>query len=169
VPPAQPGVAYRHVDVDLAAILCFKYNCKVARDNTVKYRLHTLQLLPDAEHRSYTSVQAEVQIRLDGNMVVLHNGQVIPSQEAPPRAEILRSGDSKWNNVLPAFLNASPTTLSTKTLPPNPSLNDLQFNRYGRENPRRANAPAGKPYKHVSGRDYQGEPWPESCVLVAIR
>ena len=103
VPQAKPGVAYRHVDVDLATILCFKYTCKVARDNTVKYRSHTLQLLPDTEHRSYTGVQAEVQIRLDGNMVVLHNGQVIPSQEAPPRAGILRSGDSKWNNVLPSL------------------------------------------------------------------
>lgn len=74
VPPIQPGRAYRPVEVDLAAILCFKYNCKVARDNTVKYRWHTLQLLPGSERHSYTGVQAEVQIRLDGNMAVLHEG-----------------------------------------------------------------------------------------------
>jgi len=103
VPPAQPVGAYRTVDVDLAAILCFKYNCKVARDNTVKYRWHTLQLLPDSKRRSYTGVQAEVQIRLDGNMLVLHDGQVIPSREAPPRAGVLRSGESTWNNLLPVL------------------------------------------------------------------
>jgi transposase len=103
VPSAQPVVAYRPVDVDLAAILCFKYNCKVARDNTVKYRWHTLQLLPDAERRSYTGVQAEVQIRLDGNMVVFHQGRVIPSREAPPRAGVLRSGNNTWINVLPVL------------------------------------------------------------------
>ncbi len=101
VPPVQSGGAYRPVDVDLAAILCFKYDCKVARDNTVKYRWHTLQLLPDSDRRSYTGVRAEVQIRLDGNMVVFHDGQVIPSREAPPRAGVLRSGKSTWNNVLP--------------------------------------------------------------------
>lgn len=103
VPPIQPGRAYRPVEVDLAAILCFKYNCKVARDNTVKYRWHTLQLLPGSERHSYTGVQAEVQIRLDGNMVVLHEGQAIPSREAPPRAGVLRSGESTWNNVLPVL------------------------------------------------------------------
>jgi hypothetical protein len=36
-------------------------------------------------------------------MVVLYDGQIIPSREAPPRAAILRSGESKWNNVLPAL------------------------------------------------------------------
>jgi hypothetical protein len=60
VPSVQPAVAYRRVDFDLASILCFKYNCKVARDNTVKYRWHTLQLLPNDERRRYTGVQAEV-------------------------------------------------------------------------------------------------------------
>lgn len=101
VPPTQPVGAYRPVEVDLAAILCFKYNCKVARDNTVKYRWHTLQLLPDSERRSYAGVQAEVQIRLDGDMVVLYDGQIIPCREAPPRAAVLRSGESTWNHVLP--------------------------------------------------------------------
>ncbi len=105
VPPAQPGGAYRPVepDLDLATILCFKHDCKVARDNTVKYRCHTLQLLPDSDRRSYTGVRAEVQVRLDGNMVVFHQGRVIPSREAPPRAGVLRSGSSTWSSVLPVL------------------------------------------------------------------
>jgi hypothetical protein len=103
VPPVQSGEAYRPVDADLASILCFKYYCKVARDNTVKYQWHTLQLLPGSDRRSYTGVQAELQIRLDGNMVVLYDGQVIPSREAPPRAEVLRSGESSWNSPLPVL------------------------------------------------------------------
>jgi hypothetical protein len=103
VPPVQSGEAYRSVDADLATILCFKYYCKVARDNTIKYQWHTLQLLPSSDRRSYTGVRAELQIRLDGNMVVLHDGQVIPSREAPPRAEVLRSGEITWNRTLPVL------------------------------------------------------------------
>ena len=69
VPPAQSGGAYRPVepDLDLATILCFKHDCRVARDHTVKYRWRTLQLLPDSDRRSYTGGRAEVQVRLDGN------------------------------------------------------------------------------------------------------
>ena len=50
VPPAQSTNAYRSPDPDLnlAGILCFKHSRKVARDNTVKYNWHTLQLLPRA-------------------------------------------------------------------------------------------------------------------------
>jgi len=101
VPPVQPGEAYRPVDADLATILCFKYSCKVARDNTVKYQWHTLQLLPSSERRSYSGIRAELQIRLDGNMVVLYDGKVIPSREAPPRAEVLRSDESTCTRPLP--------------------------------------------------------------------
>ncbi len=136
VPPVQPGGAYRPVepDLNLATILCFKHDCKVARDNTVKYRCHTLQLLPDSDRRSYTGVRAEVQVRLDGNMVVFHQGRVIPSREAPPRAGILRSGNSTWSSVLPVlpkcitdnfvYENADPKSLS-----PHYSTQEIQGRR----------------------------------------
>ena len=32
---------------------CFKHRRRVARDNTVKYYSHTLQLLPSQQRRSY--------------------------------------------------------------------------------------------------------------------
>jgi len=55
VPPAQTGSSYRPVDpeMDMAGILCCRYGRKVARDNTVKYKWRTLQLLPDSDRPSY--------------------------------------------------------------------------------------------------------------------
>ena len=48
VPARESEVAYRAVDegVCLERVLCFKYRRRVARDNTVRYRWRTLQLLP---------------------------------------------------------------------------------------------------------------------------
>jgi len=95
VPPAQTTSAYRPLDfeLDLATVLCFKYRRKVARDNTVKYDWHTLQLLPGSDHPSYAGAQIEIQERLDGNLIVCHQGRTIPTREAPPRPGLLRSGD----------------------------------------------------------------------------
>jgi len=108
VPPAQMERAYRPLapGLDLAATLCFKHDCKVARDNTVRYQLRTLQLLPDAERPSYSGVRAEIQVRLDGNIVVYHQGRVIPTQEAPPRPSVFRDGNSNWSGLtaLPKWL-----------------------------------------------------------------
>ena len=72
VPPAQSTNAYRSPDPDLnlAGILCFKHSRKVARDNTVKYNWHTLQLLPSSERSTYVGAHVVVQERLDGKLVV---------------------------------------------------------------------------------------------------
>jgi len=95
VPPAETISAYRPIDpqLDLASVLCFKYSRKVARDNTLKYDWHTLQLLPEAGHPGYAGKRVEIQERLDGNLLVCYQGQVISTREAPPRPGILRSGD----------------------------------------------------------------------------
>ena len=95
VSPAQTISAYRPLDpeLDLAAVLCFKHMRRVARDNTVKYDCHTLQLLPGTEHPSYAGNRIEIQKRLDGTLIVCYQGQVISTREAPPRPGLLRSGD----------------------------------------------------------------------------
>ena len=95
VSPAQTISAYRPLDpeLDLATVLCFKHIRMVARDNTVKYDCHTLQLLPGIEHPSYAGNRIEIQERLDGNLIVYYQGQVISTREAPPRPDLLRSGD----------------------------------------------------------------------------
>ena len=72
-------------------VLCFKHTRKVARDNTVKYRWRTLQLLPGIERPSYAGSNVEVIEMLDGQLVVEHHGHILSSQEAPPRPGILRS------------------------------------------------------------------------------
>jgi transposase len=109
VPPADTTSAYRALDpeLDLGGVLCFKHRRKVARDNTVRYDWHTLQLLPQPDHPSYAGVHVEVQERLDGQLVVCCQGRTIPTREAPLRPGLLRSGDrTAWNDpaAIPRWL-----------------------------------------------------------------
>ena len=93
VPAQHPEAAYRPVGsgVCLDTVLCFRHSRRVARDNTVKYRWRTLQLLPGMERPSYAGAVVEVLEGLDGQLTVSYQGEIIPSQEAPPRPGILRS------------------------------------------------------------------------------
>ena len=93
----EPAVAYRPLDraLPLASILSFRHPRSVARDNTVKYRWRTLQLLPGPERTSYAGTQVEVLERPGGELSVLHQGETIPSREAPPRAGVLRAARSE--------------------------------------------------------------------------
>ena len=70
----QEDAAYRPLDPDvcLDRIFCLKHWRKVGRDNTLKYRWHTLQLLPDAERGSYAGAKVEVLEGLDGTLRVQH-------------------------------------------------------------------------------------------------
>ena len=96
VPAALPGAAYRPLDpaLPLASILSFRHPRTVARDNTVKYRWRTLQLLPGPERRSYAGARVEVVERPRGELSVQHEGETIPSRLAPPRAGLLRAARS---------------------------------------------------------------------------
>ena len=96
VPPRCPEPAFRPVgpELSLGQILCFKHRRRVARDNTVKFHRHTLQLLPDPKRRSYAGAVVEVLEGLDGRLSLQHEGRIIASQEAPPSPGALRSGVS---------------------------------------------------------------------------
>jgi len=61
VPPAQPGSAYRPPEpgICLEGVLCFKYQRTVAKDNTVRFGGHTLQLLPGSDRLSYAHARVE--------------------------------------------------------------------------------------------------------------
>ena len=111
VPARHPQVAYRPLGsgVCLDTALCFRHSRRVARDNTVKYRWRTLQLLPDMERPSYAGAVVDMLEGLDGQLAVRYRGEIIPSQEAPPRPGILRS------------FNGS----SSHGPPPRPGLNGL--------------------------------------------
>ena len=110
VPAQCPEPAFRplQVDLPLERVLCFKHRRRVARDNTVKYQRHTLQLLPDPKRRSYAGTVVEVLEGLDGRLSLHHEGRIIASQEAPPSPASLRSRNG---------------TSSAATIPaPNPEL-----------------------------------------------
>ena len=93
VPAQQSPAAYRSLasSLHLERILCFKHLRQVARDNTVKYQLRTLQLLPAQDRPSYAGVKVEVLEQSDGQLMVQHEGKVIAHQEAPPKAGALRA------------------------------------------------------------------------------
>ena len=94
VPPQCSKSAYRPLDCDLYLdrVRCFKHRRKVAKDNTVKFQLHTLQLLPEPERPSYAGAVVEVLEGLDGRLRARHEGRIINAQEAPPSPVFLR----KW-------------------------------------------------------------------------
>jgi transposase len=93
VPAAQPEPAYRPIDpsLDPDAILCIKERRRVAKDNTLQYHGHTLQLFPGTDRTSYARARVEVQERLDGRLLVYYRGRILTPGEAPPLAVSLRA------------------------------------------------------------------------------
>ena len=94
VPPQCSEPAFRPLDPELCLeqVLCFKHRRKVDRDNTVRFQLRTLQLLPAPERPSYAGATVEVLEGLDGQLKVRHEGRSIAAQEAPPSPASLRNG-----------------------------------------------------------------------------
>ena len=74
---AEADVAYRPLDPELplASILSFRHARTVARDNTVKYRWRTLQLMPGSGRTSFAGTRVEVAERPDGELSVQHQGR----------------------------------------------------------------------------------------------
>ncbi len=93
VPARQADQAYRVLEpeLDLAAVLCFKHSRRVGRDNTVKYKWKTVQLLPGLDRLTYAGATVEVLEHPDGQLRVRHEGKVIPIQLAAPRPGALRA------------------------------------------------------------------------------
>ena len=121
VPTQCPEPAFRPLqrDLPLEQVLCFKHRRRVARDNTVKYQRHTLQLLPDSKRRSYAGTVVEVLEGLDGRLSLHHEGRIIASQEAPPSPASLRNRNGTSST---ATLPTPDPGLSSK-----PSVRDLEL------------------------------------------
>ena len=64
---------------------------KVARDNTVQYQWRILQLQARRRAPQLRRRQVEVLEHPDGRLQVRHEGEIIPSRPAPPRAGALRA------------------------------------------------------------------------------
>ena len=93
--PQYPEPAFRPLDPELCLeqILCFKHRRRVARDNTVRFHLDTLQVLPGPERPSYAGATVEVLEGLDRRWLsVRHEGRILAAQEAPPSPVFLRNG-----------------------------------------------------------------------------
>ena len=103
VSPRDMEVAYRPVgeEMCLDRVLCFKHSRKVARDNTVRYRVNTLQLLLSRDRPTYAGLKVDVLEGLDGQLVIEHEGRVIPSQQAPSRPDTLRGVNGHSSVTLP--------------------------------------------------------------------
>ncbi|HEX3273914.1 MAG TPA: ISNCY family transposase [Gemmatimonadales bacterium] len=93
VPPTDPTPAYRPVpaDLNLAHVFCFKQTRVVRADNTISYEGRPLQLLGTPARRGWARARVEVHERLDGQRVIVHQGQEIPSRPAPLEAAALRA------------------------------------------------------------------------------
>jgi transposase len=93
VPAAAGGSAYRPLPPDLCVegILCFTYHYTVARDNTVRFGGHVLQIAPGPAGRSFAHKRVEVQERLDGSLAVAFEGRVLATRPAPPSPVTLRA------------------------------------------------------------------------------
>ena len=114
VAPAQPGPAYRPLPpgVSLDAVLCFKYLRTVANDNTIHFNGAALQALPDGRRTSYARTRVEVQERLDGSIVVVHQGRTVATEPAPAGPVALRAGPH-W----PALQRSAAGRLPSPTSP----------------------------------------------------
>ena len=101
VPQQHPEPAFRPLDLELCLeqVLCFKHSRRVARDNTVRFKLHTLQLLPGPERSSYAGATVGVLKGLDGRLSVRHEGRIIATQEAPSSPVFLRNGHGRSGSV----------------------------------------------------------------------
>ena len=94
VPAQCPDPAFHPLPsgLRLGQVLCFKYKRRVARDNTVKFQRHTLQLLPGLQRHSYAGATVLVLHSLDGRLSLQHEGRIIAAQTAPASPGSLRNG-----------------------------------------------------------------------------
>ena len=93
VPAANPEPAWRPLpaDVRLDQVCCLKYRRVVARDNTVRAGATILQLPARSGSRSHAGRRVELQLRLDGRLVVWDGQRIIHVQPAPADPVQLRA------------------------------------------------------------------------------
>ena len=85
VAATQEGSAYRPLQETLQAadLFCFKYLRIVAADNTISFAKQRLQLLPDAQRRSYAKARVQVHEHFDGHLSAHLAGRCVAMTEAP--------------------------------------------------------------------------------------
>jgi hypothetical protein len=89
----QEGSAYRPSQETLHAadLLCFTYLRIVAADTTSSFAKQRLQLLPDAQRRSYAKARVQVHEHFDGHLCVYLAGRCVATTEAPLETSTMRT------------------------------------------------------------------------------
>jgi transposase len=92
VPPASTVSAWRPVpdELDLARVCAFRWRRAVGSDSTVRLEGGLLQLPPGPGGRSLAGRRVEVELRLDGRLLVLADGRLLAAVPAPPEPRRLR-------------------------------------------------------------------------------
>jgi transposase len=93
VPAANPEPAWRRLPADLGLdqVCCLKYRRVVARDNTIRAGATILQLPARSGGRTNAGRRVELQLRLDGRLVVWDGQRTVLVQPAPADPVQLRA------------------------------------------------------------------------------
>jgi len=96
VPAADPAPAWRPLPAGtrIDRVCCLKYRRVVANDHTVRVGAAILQLPPGPGRRGYAGKRVEVQLRLDGRIVVWDGGRELLAVPAPADPVQLRALES---------------------------------------------------------------------------
>lgn len=96
VPPADPAPAWRALPggTRIDRVCCLKYRRVVANDHTVRAGSTILQLPPGPGRRGYAGKRVEVQLRLDGRIVVWDGEHELLAVRAPADPVQLRALES---------------------------------------------------------------------------
>lgn len=92
VPPASDIPAWRRLpdDLDLARVCAFRWRRAVGSDSCVRLEGMVLQLPPGPGGRSLAGRRVEVELRLDGRLLVVADGRTLAAVAAPPEPRRLR-------------------------------------------------------------------------------
>jgi transposase len=92
VPAASLAPAWRPVPagLDLGRVLAFRWRRAVGSDSCVRLEGALLQLPAGAGGRSLAGRRVEVELRLDGRLLVLADGRLLAAVPAPPEPRRLR-------------------------------------------------------------------------------
>jgi len=86
--PEYPESVYRPLEkgLDLDRLFCFKYRRTVAKDNTVVFFGHTIQIGPGPGGCSYAGCVVEVQERFNGSLHIYYQDKALAKTEPPAQS-----------------------------------------------------------------------------------
>jgi transposase len=132
VPPASPVAAWRPVPehLDLARVCAFRWRRAVGSDGTVRLEGAVVQLPPGPGGRSLARRRVEVELRLDGRLLVMAEGRPLAGVPAPPEPRRLRE--------VRALVPGGPPPVEGPARPGYRPPSDHPWNRAGPKAPSRA-------------------------------